>query len=280
MAVQWPLLIFSVLLGISAGVMIFAGIGELVGRFKKVRFLFAVVAFVLLVVGGCASVLHLGHPERALHILGNMGSGLSKELFAVGAMAIAVFVYAILAKKNFDGPAKVFGVIALVVGVVLPFVAGASYMMAARPAWDSITLPLMYLGTGVGMGFTLAAAFVVMKGESDDAAFACKLALVGVVAMVVTMIAYVAWIALAPYPDATRDVMRLVAGDLALPFWGGAVVLGMLAPAVLAGLSMKKATDGNVMAYLWAAFACAVVGNVALRVAMYAVGTSVERFIY
>lgn len=38
MAVQWPLLIFSVLLGASSGIMIFLGIGEIKGVFKKVRF--------------------------------------------------------------------------------------------------------------------------------------------------------------------------------------------------------------------------------------------------
>ena len=38
MAVQWPLLIFSVLLGASSGIMIVLGIGEIKGVFKKVRF--------------------------------------------------------------------------------------------------------------------------------------------------------------------------------------------------------------------------------------------------
>lgn len=284
MAVQWPLLIFSLLTGASAGMMVFVGIGELAGRFKRVRFLLAVVAFVLLIVGGCASVLHLGHPERALHILGNVNSGLSKELFAVGALAVLTFVYAILAKKEFDGAAKAFGVLALIAGLVLPFVAGMSYMMAARPAWDSITLPLMYLGTGIGMGFALAAALVLAKGEDDDSSFAVKLALAGIVIAAVVSIAYVAWVAMAPYQDDTRSIARLVSGDLAVCFWGGIVVLGIAAPVVLAIAAWKKASvsggAGTAAACLWAALACTVVGGIALRVAMYLLGTSVQQLIY
>ena len=109
MAIQWPLLIFSVLLGVSSGAMIFAGIGEIKGRFKNVRFILGVVAFAAVAVGGCASAFHLGHPERALHILGNMGSAFSRELFAVGAMAVVSLVYAVLARRASRAPLRSSG---------------------------------------------------------------------------------------------------------------------------------------------------------------------------
>ncbi len=281
MAIQWPLLIFSVFLGISSGMMIFVGIGEIKGRFKEVRVAAAVIALVLLIAGGCASALHLGHPERALHILGNAGSGLSRELFAVGAMAIVTFVYAIVAKKEFDGAAKVFGGIALVVGVVLPLVAGASYLMAARPVWDSPALPVMYLGTGLGMGFAAMACLVLAKGSREDASFATKLALFGVAAMVLSALAYIAWIALAPHQADSRSIMRLVSGDLALCFWLGVVVLEIVAPVALAFMAHKGASDVRRAAtYMGAAFACSLAGGVALRAIMYLMATSVESFIY
>lgn len=284
MAIQWPLLIFSVLLSVSSGAMIFAGIGEIKGRFKNVRFILGVVAFAAVAVGGCASAFHLGHPERALHILGNMGSAFSRELFAVGAMAVVSLVYAVLAKKSFEGAAKVFGIIGAVVGVVLPLVAGATYVMAARPVWDTFLLPVMFLGTGVGMGFLLACALVFMKGDEDDKRFALTLALAGVVVMAVAMVLYVAWIAMAPHADESRSIMRLVAGDLALAFWLGVVVVGIVAPIAVVVLVRKKlAANGaadSAAGMLWAAFVCAIAGNVALRVIMYLVATSVEQFIY
>lgn len=306
MAVQWPLLIFSVLLGASSGILVFLGIGELKGAFKKVRFPLALCALVLLAVGGCASAMHLGHIDRALYILGNAASGLSKELFAVGFTGIMTLVYVILSRKDYPGPTKVFGILAAVGGLVLPLVAGASYMMPARPAWDSFALPLMYLGTGLGMGFVLAAAFVFMKGDSEDEKLALKLAGIGVVCSVAVMLIYVIWIAVAPYPDASRSVMRLFAGDLALAFWIGVVVIGIGCPIAFMYLARQNAAkpsgeDATVSGVdasgaataapaavgklstanaLWISLGCLVVGNVVLRIIMYLVATSVEQLIY
>ena len=124
MEIQWPLLIFSVLLGVTSGSFVFLAVGELRGKFREVRFTGALIAFICLAVGGCVSVLHMGHPERATHLLGNLGSGLSKELFVVAIMGIIALVYLVLAKKDYPGVSKVFGVLGGIVGLVLPFVAG------------------------------------------------------------------------------------------------------------------------------------------------------------
>ena len=271
--------------------MVFAAAGEIKGRFKDARFILAILALVLVAVGGCASVFHLGHPERALHILGNINSGLSKELFAVGAMGVVTLIYAVLARKSYPAATKVFGILAGAIGIVLPLVAGASYVMSARPVWDSFTLPLMYLGTGLAMGMLLAAAIVCARGDADDCKFALQPALVGAIAGALTIVAYTVWIAMAPYPDATRSIDRLISGDLAVAFWGGVVVLGVAVPVVLSALALKKyasagagaAGEGakpNVSAYLWAALVCSAAGSVAIRVVMYLMATSVEQFIY
>lgn len=293
MAIQWPLLIFSVLLGIASGIMVFLGIGEFKGAFKKARFPLALIALILLILGGIASVFHLGHADRALYILGNVSSGLSRELFAVGYMAVVTLVYTILSRKDFPGPTKVFGVLALVGGIVLPLVAGASYMMPARPAWDSFTLPLMFLGTGIGMGFVMSTAFIYAKGEVSDRKLAFKLAGIGIICSVATMLIYIIWIAMAPYSNATRSIGRLAGGDLAISFWLCVVVIGIIAPIVLYLLSKKEAekseqaaTEDNgasklsVANSLWISFVCLIVGSAVLRIIMYIVGTSVEQLIY
>ena len=206
MEIQWPLLIFSVCLGVTSGAFVFLGVGELKGKFKDVRFLGALIAFVCLAVGGCVSVLHMGHPERATHLLGNLGSGLSKELFIVAIMGIVSFAYLILAKKDYPGASKALGVVGGVLGLALPVVADMSYLIAARPAWDSITLPLMYLGAGLGMGMLLMCGLVLLRGNAaEEGGFALRLALAGVAVMVITSLAYVIWICLLYTSPSPRD---------------------------------------------------------------------------
>lgn len=291
MSVQWPLLIFSVLLGVSSGISVFLGVAELKGKFKEVRFLGALIALICLAVGGFASALHMGHPERVVHLLGNMSSGLSKELIVVALVGIALVIYVVLSKKDYPQASKIVGVAGACLGLILPLVAGASYLIAARPAWDSVTLPLMYLGVGLGMGMLLMAGLVLLKGLSlEEKKCALKLALGAVVLMIASSLAYVAWVAVAPYPDPTRSIDRLISGDLAMLFWLGVVVLGLVVPAVLTALTYKNIAneqDESAMSrsaqyagWLFAALACSAIGAVCLRVIMYDLGTSVESFIY
>lgn len=291
MEIQWPLLIFSVLLGITSGSFVFLGVGELKNKFVEVRFSGALIGLICLAVGGCASVFHMGHPERATHLLGNLGSGLSKELFVVALMGIVAIVYVVLAKKDYPAARKVFGVLGAVLGLVLPVVAGASYLIAARPAWDSAALPLMYLGAGLAMGMLLMCGLVLLRGNAkEDGGFALRLALAGVVIMIVTVVAYVIWIAVAPYQAPSRSIARLLSGDLAVMFWLGVVAVGLIAPAALTGLACVQSTKGEgasgiadpkkLATYMFVAFACSAVGAIVLRVIMYDLGTSVEQFIY
>lgn len=289
MEIQWPLLVFSVLLGITSGSFVFLGIGEIKGKFAEIRFTGALIGLLCLAVGGIASVFHMGHPERATHLLGNLGSGLSMELFTVAIMGIVSIIYLVLAKKDYPGARKAFGIIAAILGLVLPIVAGMSYVIAARPAWNSFTLPLMYLGAGLAMGMLLMAGLVLLRGNAkEDGKFAAQLALVGVVAMVLTSLAYIIWIAFAPFPASSRSIERLVSGDIAPLFWVGVVAIGLVVPTALSALAFVKTGKDSVSAasfstlgaYVFAACACSVVGAVALRVIMYGVGTSVEQFIY
>ena len=290
MEIQWPLLIFSVLLGVTSGSFVFLAVGELRGKFRDVRFAGALIALICLAVGGCVSVLHMGHPERATHLLGNLGSGLSKELFVVAIMGIVALIYLVLAKKDYPTASKVSGVLGAVLGLVLPFVAGASYLIAARPAWDSIALPLMFLGAGLALGMTLMCGLVLLRGADDERGFALKLALAGVLIMAVTTVAYVIWIAVAPYQAPTRSIERLISGDMAVMFWAGVVVIGIVVPVALTALACVQSTKGagdsgtvqpkQLAMYLFAACACTAIGAVVIRIIMYGVGTSVEQFIY
>ena len=133
---------------------------------------------------------------------------------------------------------------------------------------------------------TRMAGLVLLRGKaSEEGGCALKLALAAVIIMVVTSVAYVVWIAVAPYQAPSRSIERLLAGDLAVMFWLGVVVVGLVAPTALTALACVKATTGEggtgtvkpstLAGYMFAACACSAVGAVVLRVIMYGVGTSV-----
>ena len=127
MSIQWPLVIFSLLAGTGAGTMVFVGLSELLNKGASARFNAALVAFILLILGGIASVLHLGQPANVMSAITNLGSfsGISIELILLGLSALVALIYAILAKREgSDGARKAFGVIALILGLVFAFALG------------------------------------------------------------------------------------------------------------------------------------------------------------
>ena len=57
--------------------------------------------------------------------------------------------------------------IGAVFGVLISFMAGESYMMSSRPAWDTLLLPLGYMLTAMPGG--VACYLVVVAAKAKDA---------------------------------------------------------------------------------------------------------------
>lgn len=66
MDIQWSLVIFTVLTGLGGWLFFFVGLNVLLGKTDKGAFAGTVAALALAIVGGCASVTHLSHPDRML----------------------------------------------------------------------------------------------------------------------------------------------------------------------------------------------------------------------
>ena len=141
MEIQWPLLIFSVLLGVTSGSFVFLAVGELRGKFREVRFSGALIALICLAVGGCVSVLHMGHPERATHLLGNLGSGCRRSCSSSPSWASSRWCTWCWRRRTTLACRRCSACWEASWAWCCRFVAGSSYLIAARPAWDSIALP-------------------------------------------------------------------------------------------------------------------------------------------
>ena len=265
MAIQWPLVLFSLLAGAGGAMLAFAGLSQLLGGSRTVRRRAAWCALALFVIGGLCSVAHLASPLNAISAVTNLlsFSGISIELMLLGASFIAGAAYLVLTREEGrDGAVRVVAVLAVIFGVAIGFFCGHGYVIDAQPTWSTETLPLA-LGA-----FAYALVAAATKTPAGKAASAEELGgklwpavLVCAVVDAVGILAYGLFLGL----DA-------VAAQGVL-FWGGAVacgVVGVLACAI-AGMTALAAKAPAALAV--AGVACAAIGGVALRMLMWACAT-------
>ena len=147
------------------------------------------------------------------------------------------------------------GVVAVAMAAIFSYSCGSSYMMASQLAWNTVALPLGYLGGAMASGTALWYVLCAVRREEAQAlSFAALETLVGSVAALVTALVY----------GAASGVMG---GDASVLFWLGVVICGGVAPLACAVTGLKK-TEGALPLAVVAA-AGALIGSVAYRVLMW-----------
>lgn len=257
MDIQWPLAFFTLLTGTGGWLLAFTAVNEFTRKSSKSGFNPALIGLILVILGGLASVLHLTHPTRIMNALSHPTSGIFVEAALCGIIAVCTVVYLICVKRDVKGGIKVFGVLSGVFGVLISFMAGESYMMAARLTWNTFLLPLGYLCTAIPAGALIYWALTV--GEEASSKFMATATLVGGVLAALGSAAYSA-----------------VSGafSIAIGFALGSILLAGIVP-IIAGIVGRKKADLTIIGL---ALACAVVGALLYRVMMWVVGVSVYGF--
>ena len=148
--------------------------------------------------------------------------------------------------------------------VAFAFACGVSYMMTSRPVWNTVALPLAYLGTALATGaalyLVLCAALKVDEGDVKKAGVYAAAG--GALSLVLTV--------------AFGLVSGTAFGDQAALFWVAVVLCGSAAPAVCGVLVARK--SGGALSLGVVALAGALVGSVAVRAVMWLVGTAVANY--
>ena len=291
MELQWPLILFTTLTAWGCGVLGGAGALALKGAGKKSQQLLAVVSCVLLAAGGIAVFFHLQHWERIFNGFGHITSGITQELIAIVAFVAVAVAYFAMARKSDDGGTlpKDMAWVAVAISVVLAAVCAHSYMMPARPAWDSVLEVLSIVGAACLLGPATCAVVLAAKGE--DAGECGLPAVAGSAIGAVCTAAYAAFIQLSAgafsqvgyYFDPTHPTKAVAdaaatVGDQAPLLWLGAVVVGAVVPLACCVMARKKGDAASWKLFGGVAVVAALVGAVCLRVAFYNVGLSVFMF--
>jgi anaerobic dimethyl sulfoxide reductase subunit C (anchor subunit) len=258
MGIEWSLVLFTIIAGAGGGILAFAGISEFFGAAQKPRFIAAILALALLIVGGLLSLLHLGNPGNFMQAATNLFSfsPISLELIFLGLGVIVAIIYLVVVNRA-GSASKILGVCGIVVGILFVYVSGHGYeVIDIRPAWATPTLTLSYALSALTVGgFLFLALQVVFKDEAEAIK---KVSLIVLVVAVLQTILYIAYGAMAPL------------GDSAALFWIGAVVVGGVVAAVAALLVWMKQRD--VMVY--PGVLAALIGGIAFRVVMWLAGSA------
>ena len=309
MEIQVPLVIFTLLLCLSNGLMGFQGYLMLKGqgsnRFHRIS---VIAAAIVLVVGGIAVFTHLQHWERIFNGFGHITSGITHELILVVVMVVALVAAFVLLRKSEDAggngaeeagengaskafPGKAFGIAFIVIAVIGGFVTAHSYDMYARPAWNNIFLYLYYYSSELILGaagiWTIAA--VLKEPNEINAMFGKFTAIFSIVSAVVCIAGMFYISNIQPETidgitfymndpthaaaDPASDLAAGIGGSAALIFWLGAVVVGCVVPALAAVLAGKKQDTAKASVLPPAvSVVAALIGGVCYRVVLYVVG--------
>lgn len=259
MGIQWSLVLFTLLGGVGAGAFFFAGIDELRRKRTPAAFATCICVLVLLVVGGICSVTHLGHPLRAFPILWNPKDGIFLEALLLGLLAVTLIVYMVMLKGNKGSTAcKVCAVLGMIFAVLLAFMSAHSYMMDARPAWNTILLPITYLVSAFGGGASLYLMLVaIKKGDEEQRKIASIYTLATGALTLIFSIAYAAFIGI------------IGNGEFAWVVWGLMVVCGGIIPIICGFLAMRSSKNTLVFAII--SLIGATLGALGIRVLMWLV---------
>jgi anaerobic dimethyl sulfoxide reductase subunit C (anchor subunit) len=302
-SIQWPLVFFTLFVGLGCGTFVGSVVlTEWCGKAKQIRATSVMVALVALGVGGVSSTTHLGHPERMFGALSHPTSGIFMESTMIGLVGLSIIVYLMALRRNAaDHTRKVIATVGAVLAVVLAFVNGDAYVMAARPAWNTLLLPVFYVASAGVMGCFSLRMLLARTKNSDTTAMTTvtvtetaatteittatvmetlnRAILIALAIQAVLLIAYLVHLAVAPYPNVDRSATRVLAGNLAPLFWGGLVLVGFLFPTVLVTqFHTKKADSISPLTQAKLGLACVLVAGVAFRVLMFSLGSSIRQF--
>lgn len=263
MAIQWSLVLFTLLTGTAGWAFACVAWDKVSGKNGEKAGTAAIVAIVVMLVGGLASVTHLAHPENIMAALNRPASGIFIEATLTGLALICMIVFLILVKRGAsEGAQKVFAVLGALFGIVLSYSAGSSYMMSTSSTWATPLLPCAYLGTAVPAGIALYACCVAKGADAQTASrFGAALIAGGIVAAVVA----IAYGAVCGFDGANAPlVLCVVAASGVLPVVCGFAFKGNPEKMMtFAAVALVGALAGALAlrCLMWVAFSPAAIGS-------------------
>ena len=292
MELQWPLILFTTFMAWAAGLFGSQALAAAFGQAKKAQLTAVIASALLLAIGGVSVFFHLIHWERIFNGFGHLSSPITQELIAIAVFIVMVVVYFIFLRRSEDrtSVAKWVAWLAVIVSLALVVVVARSYLMAARPVWNSVTWITYSVGNSLLLGPATLAVIMAFKGDTDFKKVGIW-ALVAVVLGLVFAVVYAfsaqnagsTFTNVGQYFDPTHPTKAIAdieaaVGDQSLLLWAVAVLVGAALPVIAAFFAWRKAGANTWKLCGTLIVICAIVGAIAMRVVFYNLGHSVFMF--
>ncbi len=245
-APEWEMYIvwYFFLGGIAGGSYFSAAIVDNFGgrRDREIARVGYFIAFPLVLMCGALLILDLGTPSRFLNMLRilKFWNPMSIGAWAVGAFGAFTFACALLSLSDSEGLVALRRNVAKVgswFGFFVAAYTGVLLSNTAQPIWrEARLMGALFLASGASTGLASIALISYLKGANLGESWS-KLKKADSFAMVVELVLLFALIL-----TLGRAADPLTRGRFALPFWGGLVALGLVAPL---GLSLFKPGEGK-----------------------------------
>jgi formate-dependent nitrite reductase membrane component NrfD len=220
--------------------------------------------FLCLFFGGGFFLAHMGHPFRAFRaVLRPHSSWISRGVIFINAFGLIGAIHLLMV---YFAPNRNFLILQTLVALLCILVAIYAGMLMsfvrAIPLWNSGLLPMSYVVSGLWSGAEILLAIHLFSGAPVEQIETWIKILLPSFALVLVL--YL--ISINTASKIGKDsIKRIVAGDLALHFYIGAIVVGLLFPIAVVLYSLSVGIGSVPTPLLVVAIACGLVGDLTVR---------------
>lgn len=296
MELQWPLILFTAFVAWSTGLFATQGIFALRNESAKSQMPALIASVALLAIGGIAVFFHLEHWERIFNGFGHLTSGITQELICVVIMIVVAIVLFAFIRKDAANIPSWLSILVIVVAIVTAAVTAHSYMMAARPVWNSFLWVACVVGNACVLGPLTFGIIDALRDKTEgEKPLLGNVVFIGSIVGAAATAAYVLSLAtvggsfesIGYYYDPTEpmremveatDVANIFSAEYALLVWVGALIIGALVPVAAGVMAKRKSVDASLLTWCAIGLVAALVGAICVRVVFFLMGASVFIF--
>lgn len=241
----WRVAVYLFLVGVGTGAYVVGFIFDLLSPgFILVSKIAVSIAAPLIILGILFLEFNLGKKSRAFLVFRRplsswiaRGTVLITIFIALDLVSIGLGVWPSTSLENATGARLILEGIASVFAVLTLLYTGL-LLKAAKPIpfWNTLSLPVLFLVSGISTGMMFVAATLLIYGIFTDSTFQELLVLMGryniFIIIIEALVIGFYMLRMSQLPVSRSSVQIITGGSLAGVFWSGVVVAGMVVPFV------------------------------------------------